>query len=152
MLDLYDESTWPEPGTDVLVWSGTEWRMLRRNDDDDAPGFNFCDGEPYEADTGDFWLPAPPVPSRPAMAERVNRILWNVRDKDIDEIVLHDATVHVEQMSDRCWWIGVTLPDGGYWAGNFIADSRGRMRFTEQEQWGFEWDRDDEHLGPTLTP
>jgi hypothetical protein len=76
----------------------------------------------------------------------VNRILWNTRDGDIDEIVLTDvATVHVEQMDDRCWWIGITLTDGGYWAGNFHATFRGRMSFTEQDNDGFEWDRDDSH-------
>lgn len=75
----------------------------------------------------------------------MNRILWNQRGHDIDEIVLHDATVHVEQMGDRCWWIGIHLPDGGYWAGNFIADRYGRMRFTEQERIGFEWQHDKSH-------
>lgn len=85
----------------------------------------------------------------------MNRILWNTRDHDIDEIVLHDAsTVHVEQMDDRCWWIGIDLPDGGYWSGNFTADSRGRMRFWEQERIGFEWDEDKSHdeFGKAATP
>lgn len=77
----------------------------------------------------------------------MNRILWNERGKDIDEIVLHDVTtVHVEQMTDRCWWIGVDKADGTYWAGNFVADSRGRMRFSEQES-DVAWERDDEHAG-----
>ncbi len=77
----------------------------------------------------------------------MNRILWNTRGGDIDEIVLTDvACVHIEQMSDSCWWIGIDLNDGGYWAGNFHAKvSRGRMTFTEQEQEGFEWERDDAH-------
>ena len=78
----------------------------------------------------------------------MNRILWNRRGDrggDIDEIVLHNATVHVEQMDSRCWWIGIELVDGGYWAGNFTADSRGRMRFWEQERDGFEWDEDRSH-------
>lgn len=77
----------------------------------------------------------------------MNRILWNERDADIDEIVLHDvATVHVEQMDDRCWWIGITLSNGGYWSGNFVANSRGLMRFVEQENSGVEWESDQEHL------
>ena len=81
-----------------------------------------------------------------AKRHKVNRILWNERGKDIDEIVLHDATVHIEQMDDRCWWIGITLEGGdSYWAGNFVADSRGRMRFMEQEMWGFDWDDDRAH-------
>ena len=83
------------------------------------------------------------VPAKPAA---VNRILWNERDRDIDEIVVSDvATVHVEQMHERCWWIGITRTDGSYWAGNFFATSRGRMTFSEQEQEGFEWDADNTH-------
>jgi len=78
----------------------------------------------------------------------MNRILWNTRDTDIDELVCHNATVHIEQMDDRCWWIGIDLPNDGYWAGNFHADSRGRMRFTQQETWGFDWDDDRSHDDP----
>lgn len=82
-----------------------------------------------------------------------NRILWNERDTDIDEIVLTDvATLHVEQMDDRCWWIGVNLANGGYWAGNFVAKSRGPMRFTEQEMTDFEWDQDAAHDEPKGDP
>lgn len=85
-----------------------------------------------------------------------DRILWNRRPTgimdrgDIDEIVIRDAsTVHIEQMDDRCWWIGI-YKDGEltYWMGNFTCDSRGRMRFTEQENAGIEWDRDDTHELP----
>ena len=77
----------------------------------------------------------------------MNRILWNERGKDIDEIVMHDATVHIEQMSDRCWWVGIYL-DGGidhYWMGNFVSDSHGHMRFVEQDNNGVEWDADQSH-------
>ena len=80
---------------------------------------------------------------------RVGRILWNrrptsVRDGgDIDEIVIHDATVHVEQMDDNWWWIGVTRADGTYWFGNFT--SNGPMRFSQQENAGIEWDSDQTH-------
>ncbi len=75
----------------------------------------------------------------------MNRILWNQRNGEIDEIVLHDATVHIEQMGDGCWWIGINLPNDGYWAGNFFAKSRKRMTFTQQEMWGFEWQDDRSH-------
>lgn len=74
-----------------------------------------------------------------------NRILWNRRDHDIDEIVVHDiATLHIEQMDDRCWWIGMTLADGTDWAGSFIASSRGLMQFVEQEG-NVVWGVDAEH-------
>lgn len=76
-----------------------------------------------------------------------NRILWNTRAaNDIDEVVFTEpSVVHIEQMSDRCWWIGVTTPDNTYWSGNFVCDSRGRMGFMQQENDGIEWDDDDEH-------
>lgn len=83
------------------------------------------------------------------------RILWNRRPSgakdagDIDEIVLSDVDVHIEQMDDRCWWIGIyrdaSKSDTPYWMGNFVADSRGRMRFVEQENYGIEWGDDDSH-------
>jgi hypothetical protein len=78
----------------------------------------------------------------------VNRILWNERGGSIDEVVMSDCMVHVEQMDDRCWWIGIQRADGGYWAGNFHCDSRGRMQFTEQDMHGFEWEDDDSHDEP----
>jgi hypothetical protein len=96
--------------------------------------------------------PPPPDPGSAANTpttggEVRNRILWNRRGRDIDELVVSDiADVHVEQMDNRCWWIGITRVDGSYWSGNFICDSRGRMRFTEQgPPDGFQWDRDDTH-------
>lgn len=84
----------------------------------------------------------------------MNRILWNrrghPRSHDIDEVVLHDVkTVHIEQMDDRCWWIALYVEGTDrYWMGNFVADSRGRMRFTEQENCDVEWQRDDSHDEP----
>lgn len=81
-----------------------------------------------------------------------NRILWNRRPVDmrdcgdIDEIVVTEpSVVHIEQMNDRCWWIGITMPDGSYWSGNFAATSRGVMTFGQQEDDRIAWDRDDEH-------
>jgi hypothetical protein len=97
----------------------------------------------------DNWIPVALDALRafqPTAEPVVDRILWNERDGDIDEIVLHNATVHVEQMSARCWWIGV-YQDGPdrYWMGNFTCDSRGRMKFTEQENAGIQWAIDNSH-------
>lgn len=75
----------------------------------------------------------------------VERILWNRRGEDIDEIVLDGVMVHVEQMHGRCWWIGVYRPDGSYWMGNFVADATGAMRFVEQENNGIVWESDTSH-------
>lgn len=101
------------------------------------------------------------VTDESVVRRKVGRILWNERPAqslpgggggDIDEIVVRNpAVVHVEQMNDRCWWIGVYLDDDRYWMGNFVADSRGRMRFVEQENAGVEWDEDREHLRASLS-
>lgn len=82
----------------------------------------------------------------------MNRILWNRRGEDIDEIVLHNVTVHVEQMDKRCWWIGIHGEDGTYWSGNFFADRYGRMRFMEQDKSGIVWESDRAHDDRRATP
>lgn len=73
-----------------------------------------------------------------------NSIVWNKDEETVDEIVVHDCTVHIEQMNDRCWWICMDLPDGTSWSGNFHCDSKGRMKFTEQDN-DVEWDLEDHH-------
>lgn len=75
-----------------------------------------------------------------------HRILWNVRGKDIDEVVfMKPGMVHIEQMHPRQWWIGVYFDDQGTrWSGHFTCDSRGRMTFSQQDC-DIEWDRDDTH-------
>lgn len=79
------------------------------------------------------------------------RILWNRRPTgpadggDIDEIVMSGVDLHIEQMGDRTWWIGIQAPDGKRWAGNFHATSRGVMTFSEQEDEGIEWLVDHTH-------
>ena len=87
------------------------------------------------------------VKPKPETTDEEDRILWNERGHDIDEVLLHDVTVHIEQMHDRGWWIGLYEDDDHYWMGNFTADSRGRMRFTEQDNAGVTWDRDETHEG-----
>jgi hypothetical protein len=79
-----------------------------------------------------------------------NRILWNRRptlgdNGCIDEVVLHDVdTVHIEQMDDCCWCIGISKADGTYWSGNFVTDERGHMSFIEQES-DVKWENDASH-------
>lgn len=84
----------------------------------------------------------------------MNRILWNRRPSDgdtgdIDEIVLHEPnTVHIEQMDHQVDGDPPAAGNGRYWMGNFVADSRGRMRFVEQENVGIDWERDESHEDP----
>lgn len=81
-----------------------------------------------------------------------NRILWNSRPKndsdcgDIDEIVIHNATVHIEQMDEDCWWIGIYTADKSYWMGNFVVED-GKLTFSEQENHNIEWYQDKSHSG-----
>lgn len=78
----------------------------------------------------------------------MDRILWN-DDTEIDEVVLSGVDVHIEQMNgdpgEECWWIGVDRGDA-HWSGNFAVVD-GRLTFTEQENAGFVWDRDETHGG-----
>lgn len=79
-----------------------------------------------------------------------DRILWNRRPSDprdtgnIDEIVVHNCTVHIEQMGDDNWSVMVTKGDA-FWCGLFQAEPRRRMRFGESFNEGLSWDRDDSH-------
>lgn len=79
-----------------------------------------------------------------------DRILWNRRPVDaretgdIDELVAHGVTVHIEQMDERCWWIGITWPDGDEWTGNFRA-SRRRLEFGQQDPRRDGWPDDQTH-------
>lgn len=91
------------------------------------------------------------TPDTGGETRKENRILWNSRPDnddtwggDIDEIVCHDATVHVEQMDDNCWWIGVYGSEGQRWSGNFNVDENGDLRFSQQDsEW--KWDLDQSH-------
>lgn len=83
------------------------------------------------------------------------RILWNRRPEnnrdggDIDEIVMRNVNIHIEQMNDGVWWIGIYRPDGEhYWMGNFHPAnprSRTKLCFSEQENHGIEWWQDKSH-------
>lgn len=86
------------------------------------------------------------------------RILWNYRDDEarpgergeIDEVVLRNVNVHIEQMNDGCWWIGIYDAENPerYWMGNIHTKnphSRAKLTFTEQENAGIEWDQDESH-------
>jgi hypothetical protein len=85
-----------------------------------------------------------PQPEQPS-GGAIDRILWNHGRETIDEIVVHNCTVHVEQMDDRCWWIGVYKGDEQMWTGNFHCyRHKDGMKFTEQDD-DLEWDREDEH-------
>lgn len=85
-------------------------------------------------------------------AARTDRIVWNVRPSDtdtggdIDELVIHGCSVHIEQLDERCWWIGVYRPDGSSWSGNFTATKQGEMRFSQQDNDGVAF-RDDASSG-----
>lgn len=72
------------------------------------------------------------------------RILWNEAErKTIDEFVVHDATIHLEQMDDNCYWIGITDADGREFSVN-LHTPRATIRCTQQDcEWM--WDEDATH-------
>ena len=50
-------------------------------------------------------------------------------DGSIDEIVAHGANLHIEQMSDDGWFMGLNMPDGSYW--QFWFGSKNRKSHVE---------------------
>ncbi len=46
------------------------------------------------------------------MSNSGDRILWNRGRETVDEIVVHNCTVHLEQMTDSSYWIGIYRGDG----------------------------------------
>jgi hypothetical protein len=45
-------------------------------------------------------------------------------DGSIDEIVANGANLHIEQMSDDGWYMGLEMPDGSCWQFWFGAKNR----------------------------
>lgn len=45
-------------------------------------------------------------------------------DGSIDEIVAKDCAIHVEQMDNSGWYMGIDGPDGSYWQFWFGAKNR----------------------------
>ncbi len=50
-------------------------------------------------------------------------------DGSIDEIVANGAGLHIEQMSDDGWFMGLDMPDGSYW--QFWFGSKNRKSHVE---------------------
>lgn len=83
--------------------------------------------------------------------DRIDRILWNRGRKTVDEIVVHNCTVHLEQMTDQSYWIGIYRGDGArdalavdLWVDGGRKPLLCRVR--DDSAGGWPWDRDDEHL------
>ena len=90
-------------------------------------------------------------PSRFAAGRRVDRILWNSGRKTIDEIVVHNCTVHLEQMTDQSYWMGISKGEADFTV-NLSHGGRLPLECTGYDNSGYggvewNWDADDEHVG-----
>lgn len=68
------------------------------------------------ADPRQFLYPCKPSPRK--QGEAVSRAPVEIRPNDdgsIDEIVAHGCNLHIEQMSDSNWYMGIEASDGSYW-------------------------------------
>jgi len=55
-------------------------------------------------------------------------------DGSIDEIVAKGADLHIEQMSNDGWYMGLQMPDGSYWQFWFGAkNGRSHVEFRHTE-------------------
>ncbi len=58
-------------------------------------------------------------------------------DGTVDEIFVSAKFVHIEQMSDNCYWMGITLPNDEFLHVNFWTP-RTRIRMNYNEEGGLE--------------
>lgn len=81
-------------------------------------------------------------------AKPIDRILWNRGRKTVDEVVVHNCTIHLEQMTDQGYWMGVYKGDNSLMVNLWVDGGRKpllcRVDDDGPEAWG--WDEDGEHL------
>jgi len=64
----------------------------------------------------------------------------------LDEVVAHGAAIHLEQMSDDHWWMGLEA-GGKYFHLNFgIENGRLWVRLSDQGEESVEWEGDNREM------
>lgn len=53
---------------------------------------------------------------------------------EVDEFLANNANIHLEAMSDNCWWIGVDIPGAGTWHINLGAVNPNAKAWINVEQ------------------
>jgi hypothetical protein len=81
----------------------------------------------------------------------VDRILWNHGRETVDEIVVHNCTIHLEQMTGQSYWMGISK-GGADFTVNLSHRGRLPLQCTGYDNSGYggiewNWDDDDEHIG-----
>ena len=77
----------------------------------------------------------------PGMVERPPVEIRRNPDQSIDEICIDGGNVHIEQMSDDGWYMGVEAKDGSYWQFWFGSKNRkSHVEFRHVEHSPPEWD------------
>lgn len=77
-----------------------------------------------------------------------DRILWNEGRETVDEIVVHNCIVHLEQMSDQSYWMGIDKPGGKSLMVNLWVEGGRKplLCLVEDDSDGdWPWDEDREH-------
>jgi hypothetical protein len=80
----------------------------------------------------------------------MDRILWNKGRESVDEFIVHNCTVHLEQMSDTSYWMGI-YKDGDELRRALMVNlsHRGRVPLVctveDDSDCMWEWAEDDEH-------
>lgn len=77
-----------------------------------------------------------------------DRILYNPGRRDVDEVVCHKVTVHMEQLDDDKYWIGISRGDDHIAINLFVdgpANKKQSLKAIVNDNW--QWDKIDEHEG-----
>ncbi len=85
-----------------------------------------------------------------------NRILRNndsLDDRTVDEVVVHNCTVHLEMMSNSAYWIGIYDPATGKSVDvDLVATCRPKRLLCTVRDESWDWDSDSTHIGVRPDP
>lgn len=73
----------------------------------------------------------------------IDRILRNRGGETVDEVVVHDCTVHLEQMAETAYWVGIYKGDAAL-AVHLWVDHEGHLKCRVDAP-GWHWDQDKTH-------
>ena len=85
------------------------------------------------------------------VVKQIDRVLWNPGRETFDEIVVHNCSIHVEQMTETAYWMGVYKADRQSLHVNLSHRGRVPLLATlwddSDPATPWTWGDDSEHLG-----
>lgn len=82
--------------------------------------------------------------SAPHSVKPYGTIRFLADGKTLDDISIESvANVHIEQMDDNAWWVGIYLPDGRRLTFDITAERGLKIRMGEDWEGGENWESEE---------